>query len=74
MAAGGQEFLFDEARQCSSVGRGVKFLQPLRTIFRQLYGSGRLFFAKLSLACPRMILSGVQKKAEMILSSASGSD
>jgi len=23
-------------------------LQPLRAIFRQLYGSGRLFFAKLS--------------------------
>jgi len=43
-----QEFLFDEARQCSSVGRGVKFLQPWRPIFRQLYGSGRLFFAKLS--------------------------
>jgi hypothetical protein len=40
--------LFDEARQRSSVGRGVKFLQPLRAIFRQLYGSGRLFFAKLS--------------------------
>jgi len=37
--AGGQEFLFDEARQCFSVGRGVKFLQPLRAIFRQLYDS-----------------------------------
>jgi len=62
-----QEFLFDEARQCSSVGRGVKFLQPLRAIFRQLYGSGRLFFAKLSLACPELAKGSKESGKDFVI-------